>query len=115
MNIQAVTDITCRSEHTHPTEKGQLEGHPWSGKQRFLRPYSARVTISAVHGSHVAKIYRVGKLNAIGVLGQLLTTFRLRNHGVANIAILAQDLAFLAHVIAVMTAEATGIIEVANV
>ena len=38
MNIRAVTDITCRSEHSHPKKKGWPVSHPVMENGDFYGP-----------------------------------------------------------------------------
>src|SRR5689334_23373726 len=75
---------------------------------------AAGVAVAAVGGADVAQIHRVLERNSFNGRG-LGAAFLLGENGVADGAILADDFAVGAHVLAVVAAEAPGKVEVANV
>ncbi len=75
---------------------------------------AAAMAVGAVNGAQVADIYRVLE-RLVGDGRQLFLAFFLRRQGVAGIAILADDFAVSADVVAVMATEASRSIEVTNV
>ena len=63
------------------------------------------MAIGAVHCGQIAEVNRV--LESLSWLrGDLRTTFLLIQHRMAGVAILADDFAVLAHVVAIVAAEA---------
>src|SRR5512146_1499389 len=85
------------------------------GTETNLRAYASGVAIGAIDLGHVAEIDRVLKLHAFRRSLYFFSILRLRQQGVAGIAVLADDLAILAHVVAVMAAKTTLEIEVADI
>ena len=66
---------------------------------------AASVAVRTIHGRHVAKIDRMLELIVENVSAQLHSSFILTEQIVAGVAILGDDLAVFALVLAVMTTE----------
>src|SRR5271157_191134 len=81
-----------------------------SARCTALRPHSSAMAVGAVHRGQVADVHRM--LERLGRQGgNLRATLLLVDHRMARVAILADDLAFLAHVVAIVTAEAALIVQ----
>src|ERR1019366_6256431 len=80
----------------------------------LLRPDASAMAIGAVHRGQVAEVNRV--LEGLGwQRGDLRATFLLIHHRMAGVAVLADDLAVLAHVVAIVAAETALIVHVPDV
>src|SRR5208337_4573139 len=79
-----------------------------------LRSNSTVMAIGAVDRGHVAQIHRVLE-GPDGQGGNLRPACLLLDDGVARVAILADDPAFLAHVVAIVAAEASLEVKVTDI
>ena len=80
----------------------------------LLRPNASAVAIGAVRSGQVSDVNRV--LESLSWHRRdLCATFLLIHHRMAGVAVFADDLAVLAHVVAIVAAETALIVHVADV
>src|SRR5512142_1919667 len=106
---------SCDGDHQAKLLLDKGKGRPrWSPCTDRLRPATAGVAIAAAYGRQVTEIYGVLEGHAFRIQ-RSGDSFLLAQDRVAGIAFLGNDLALGAHVLAIMTTETTGEVEVADV
>ena len=105
MYIEAVTDVTGTCDGRHDAKL-------MMGKR--LRAHPAGVAVTAGDGGEIAQIHGVLERHTLGK-DRLVVPFLLTEHGMAGVAVLADDFAICTLVVAIVAAKTSGKVEVPDV